>query len=174
MTNPQLALSLAAALLAQTALLRMFLPGPAPVDLVLLVVVFAGVSRGPVAALWTGTVAGLLQDALSGGIFGVSGLAKCLTGALVGLSGTRLVMATVVSRFVAYTAATLLHAICFFGVYMLIDVGMPAVSWSFLLSQAAVNGLVGAAALLLARAAPTVFRRPQLDTPLAARRWASE
>ena len=126
MKNAHIAVALGAALLAQTALLRMITSGSLPVDLVLVVVVFTGLARGAVAGLWTGTAAGLLQDVLSGGIVGVSGLAKCLTGVLVGLSGTRFIVSAVVSRFFVYVAASLLHAVCYFGVYMLIDTGAPA------------------------------------------------
>lgn len=175
MKNTHIALALGAGLLAQTALLRMISPGLVPVDLVLLVVVYTALSRGSVAALWTGTAAGLLQDVLSGGIVGVSGLAKCLVGALVGLSGTRLTVATVGSLFLAYVAASLLHAVCFFGVYMLIDTGAPAAGWAFLLTQATVNGLVGVGVTLLVRAAPGTSRRlRRLRTPFSDRRWVVE
>ena len=172
MKNSHIVLALGAALLVQTALLRILASGPVPVDLVLVVVVFTGLSRGPVAGLWTGTAAGLLQDVLSGGIVGVSGLAKCLTGVLVGLSGTRFIMAAAVSRFFAYVVASLLHAACFFGVYMLIDTGAPAASGRFLLTQAVVNGVVGVVAVWLVRAARGGFRRlRQLWTPFSDRRW---
>ncbi len=172
MKNSHIVLALGAALLVQTAFLRILASGPVPVDLVLVVVVFTGLSRGPVAGLWTGTAAGLLQDVLSGGIVGVSGLAKCLTGVLVGLSGTRFILAAAVSRFFAYVAASLLHAVCFFGVYMLIDTGAPAASGGFLLTQAVVNGVVGIVAVWLVRAAPGGFRRlRQLWTPFSDRRW---
>ena len=52
----------------------------ANVDFPLVVVVFAALSGGPVVGLWTGVAAGLAQDLLSGGIVGVSGLAKSLVG----------------------------------------------------------------------------------------------
>ena len=128
MKNAHIALALGAALLAQTALLRIVAGVPAPVDLALIVVVYTALARGPVAAIWTGSVAGLLQDVLSGGIIGPSGLAKCLVGALVAQGSTRLVVAALWSRFIVYVAASLLHAGCFFGVYMLIDTGAPGAS----------------------------------------------
>jgi rod shape-determining protein MreD len=170
--NAHIAVALGAALLAQTALLRMITSGPPPVDLVLVVVVFTGLARGPVAALWTGTAAGLLQDVLSGGIVGVSGLAKCLTGVLAGLSGTRFIVSAVASRFLVYVAASLLHAVCYFGVYLLIDTGAPAARGGFLLTQAVVNGLVGVVAVWFVGLAPRAFRRRrQAGTPVSDRRW---
>ena len=172
MKNAHIAVALGAALLAQTALLRMITSGSLPVDLVLVVVVFTGLARGAVAGLWTGTAAGLLQDVLSGGIVGVSGLAKCLTGVLVGLSGTRFIVSAVVSRFFVYVAASLLHAVCYFGVYMLIDTGAPAARGGGLLAQAVVNGLVGVVAVWFVGLAPGRFRRLRRAwTPFSDRRW---
>ena len=89
---------LALALLVQTTLVPLVAGGGAPVDLVLVVVVFAALNRGPVAGLWTGTLAGLLQDTLSGGIIGVSGLTKTIIGVLVGVTGSRFILGTVWHR----------------------------------------------------------------------------
>ena len=46
----------------------------------LIVVVYVGIKSGPVTGLLAGTVAGLIQDALSSGILGIGGLAKTLVG----------------------------------------------------------------------------------------------
>ena len=66
----------ALALALQTTLARFLVRGTVGVDLVLVVVVYAALSSGPVTGLLTGTFAGLLQDALSSGIIGIGGLAK--------------------------------------------------------------------------------------------------
>ena len=175
MKNAHIALALGAALLAQTALLRMVTVVPVPVDLALIVVVYAALSRGATTAIWTGTAAGLLQDVLSGGIVGPSGLAKSLVGAIIGLGSTRLVVAALWSRFAVYVAASLLHAVCFFGVYMLIDTGAPAASVAFLVGQALVNGLVFVSGVGLVHAAPTAWRRLRAYwSPLAGRNWELE
>ena len=50
------ALGLGVALVLQTTLVSMI--AGAPVDLVLVVVVFVAISGGPVGGLWTGTVGG--------------------------------------------------------------------------------------------------------------------
>lgn len=175
MRNAHIALALGAALIAQTALLRMVTAVPVPVDLALIVVVYVALSRGAAAAIWTGTAAGLLQDVLSGGIVGPSGLAKSLVGAIIGLGGTRLVVAALWSRFAVYVAASLLHAVCFFGVYMLIDTGAPAASAAFLVGQAVVNGLVFVSGAGLVHAAPAAWRRLRVyRSPLAGRNWELE
>lgn len=175
MKNAHIVLALGAALLVQTALLRMVTAAPVPVDLALIVVVYTALARGPAAAIWTGTAAGLLQDVLSGGIVGPSGLAKCLVGAIVGMSSTWLVVAFLWSRFVVYVVASLLHAGCFFGVYLLIDAGTPGAGVPFLVGQAVVNGLVFVSGVGLVNAAPGAYRRLRAFwTPLAARRWELE
>lgn len=178
MKNAYIALALGAALLAQTAetaLLRMVTTVPVPVDLALIVVIYAALSRGAATAIWTGTAAGLLQDVLSGGIVGPSGLAKCLVGAIIGLGGTRLDLTALWSRFAVYVAASLLHAVFFYGVYMLIDTGAPGASLVFLLGQAVVNGLVFVLGVGLVRAAPMVWRwQRTYRSPLAGRNWELE
>ena len=104
---------LALALLVQTTLVPLVAGGGAPVDLVLVVVVFAALNRGPVAGLWTGTVAGLLQDALSGGIIGVSGLTKTIIGVVVGVVGSRFLLGTVWHRLAVLVGASFVHAFCY-------------------------------------------------------------
>lgn len=175
MKNAHIALALAAALLAQTVLLRIVTAVPVPVDLALIVVVYTALVRGAPTAIWTGTAAGLLQDVLSGGIVGPSGLAKCLVGALIGMSSTRLIVGALWSRFIVYVAASLLHAGCFFGVYMLIDTGAPGASVIFVAGQALVNGLVFVSGVGLVHAAPNAWRRLRVYwSPLAGRRWELE
>ena len=98
------------ALLAQTTIVSALAGDGAPVDLVLVVVVFAALSRGPVIGLWTGTFAGLIQDALSGGIIGVSGLTKTVVGVLVGIAGAQFIVGTIWHRLVILLAASVVHA----------------------------------------------------------------
>ena len=79
MRAAQVGVALAFALASQTTLVPR-MTGVATVDLVLVVVLSVAMRQGAVAGLWTGTVGGLLQDALSGGVVGVGGLAKTLVG----------------------------------------------------------------------------------------------
>ena len=175
MKNAHIALALGAALLAQTAFLRILGADAVPMDLALIVVVYTALARGPAAAIWTGAAAGLLQDVLSGALVGPSGLAKCLVGALVGLTNSRLVVNAVWSHFIVLATASLLHAACFAGVYALIDTGAPGASVPFFVGQAAVNGLVFVCGAGLVRAAPAAYRRLRsFSTPLVRRRWEFE
>lgn len=167
-----IALALAGALLAQTAFVRMAAPAGAPVDLVLVVVVLAALARGPLAGLWAGTGVGLLEDMLSGGVVGISGFARSSTGALVGTAGSRFVIGTAWQRFVVIVLASVFHAVCLLGVHALVGAA-PAVTAAFVLRRAAADGLIGVAALVLARASSSAVKRSRRRrAPFASRRWS--
>jgi len=76
------------ALAAQTTLAGFVFRGGTAIDLVLIVVVYVAIKSGPVTGLLAGTVAGLIQDALSSGILGIGGLAKTIVGFLSGVLGS--------------------------------------------------------------------------------------
>ena len=158
MTAIGIALALAAALLAQTAIVRMVASEGLPTDLVLIVVIFAALSRGRLAGLWTGTAGGLLQDMLSGGIIGISGLAKCITGVLVGMAGSRFIIETIWQHLVVIVLASTFHTVSVLGVYALVGAA-PAATATFVLSRAAAEGMLGISALTLARVVPVAVQR---------------
>jgi len=160
------------AVLAQTTLIPLVVGGGTSVDLVLVVVVLAALNRGLVSGLWIGTVAGLLQDALSGGIMGVNGLTKTIIGVLVGFAGSRFMLGTVWHRLVILIGASFVHALCYLGIYALIEQGGPARSFDIVAIQMAVNALVGVGVPLVAGAVLAIFdwfRRGR--NPLRRRRW---
>ena len=135
------ALGLGVALVLQTTLVSMI--AGAPVDLVLVVVVFVAISGGPVGGLWTGTVGGLLQDALSGGVIGVGGLAKTLVGYLVGQLGALFMVVRLWHQLLVFFLASLLHAGCFIGVSSLLSDGGRMTSYGAVLTEAMANAALG-------------------------------
>ncbi|HSC28422.1 MAG TPA: hypothetical protein VLD67_14180, partial [Vicinamibacterales bacterium] len=52
--------------------------GALAVNLVLVAVVYAALAYGPVVGLMAGSLGGLAQDALAGGIVGIGGFSKTL------------------------------------------------------------------------------------------------
>ena len=131
------------ALALQTTLAGLVIRGTAAIDLVLIVVVYIALKSGPVTGLLAGTVAGLIQDALSTPILGIGGLAKTLVGFLSGVLATQFILNGPLPRFVLLLMATALHAAIFMGLYVLLDLRdfpdpLPAV-----IGQALGNGLVG-------------------------------
>ena len=66
--------------------------GALAVNLVLVAVVYVALAYGPVTGLLAGTVGGLAQDALAGGIVGIGGLSKTMVGFAVGVLGAQFIV----------------------------------------------------------------------------------
>lgn len=155
-----------AALMLQTVVGYQLFGRLAVIDLVLVVVVATAVFFGPTAGLVTGTLAGLGQDALSGGVLGVAGLAKTLAGFVAGVVATQFIVSGVIPRGVVFAAMTWLHGVCFLGLYAMIGghgIGRP---WRPLLVQSLLNALLGVVATQLIERGPEWWRRRQYT-----RRW---
>jgi rod shape-determining protein MreD len=159
-------LALALALALQTTLARFTIGGHAPVDVVLIAVVYAALVRGPVTGLFAGTAGGLAQDALSGGLVGVGGLAKTLVGFVVGVIGAQFLVTQPVTRFALFFGATVVHGACVLAAYALIGSRGPVLSFGQVIGQAVGNGVVGVVAFQAAAMLP-VF----LDRRRARNRW---
>jgi rod shape-determining protein MreD len=160
-------LAIALALALQTTVARFVIRGTVAVDLVLVVVVYVALTSGPVAGLLSGTVAGLIQDGLSTGIIGIGGLAKTLVGFLAGIVGTQFIVAQSLPRFVVFFCATLLHAVVFMGLYVLLDLRHFGAPYAAVAGQAAANAVVGVVAFQLVELLPgAVERRRSAKTRL--------
>ena len=64
-----------------------------------------------------GSVAGLIQDALSSGVIGVGGLAKTIVGFLAGAIGQQFIVTAALPRLVMFVAATGCTPSLFMGLY---------------------------------------------------------
>ncbi len=137
------AFALAAALAVQTTLVEMVAGTGAPLDLVLMVVMVVAIVNGPRAGLWTGTVGGLLQDALSGGVIGMGGLAKTVVGYLGGQFAAQFMVTRLWHKALVFVGGSLLHAALFVGGYSLLFDDRVVVTQRDLLMQAAANTVVG-------------------------------
>lgn len=155
-----LVLATALALAVQTSIGR-YIGSAAGVDLVLIVVVYAALSFGPVTGLLSGTVAGLVQDAMSTGIVGVGGLAKTVVGFLVGVVGSQFIVAHPLPRFVVFAAASAVHAVIFIGVYALLGARDLGDVYGRVALPALVNAVVGLLAFKLIDALPGGDERPR-------------
>lgn len=131
------------ALALQTTLAGLVIRGTAALDLVLIVVVYIALKSGPVTGLLAGTVAGLIQDALSNPILGIGGLAKTMVGFLAGLLATHFILNGPLPRFVLIVMATALHAAIFMGLYVLLDLRQFPDPAPAVLGQAIGNGFIG-------------------------------
>jgi rod shape-determining protein MreD len=131
------------ALAAQTTLAGYVFRSNTPVDLVLIVVVYVAIKSGPVTGLMTGTVAGLVQDALSSGILGIGGLAKTVIGFVAGMLGTQFIVSAPLPRFLLLLVATVVHAGIFMGLYTLLDLRQFPAPYPVIVAQAFGNAFVG-------------------------------
>jgi rod shape-determining protein MreD len=150
--------AVAAALALQTTLAR-YVRGTAAVDLVLVVVVYVALTSGPVAGLLTGTFAGLIQDFLSTGIIGIGSLAKTVVGFVTGIVGTQFIVTQPIPRFLVFFAATILHALVFMGLYILLDLRQFDTRYTVVAGQAAGNALIGVITFQLAELLPGAVER---------------
>jgi rod shape-determining protein MreD len=129
------------------------------VDLVIVAVIYFALGTGPNAGIAIGTVAGIAQDVLSGGVLGVSGLANSLVGCASGVLGTQFIVSSTLARFVVFVLGTLAQAGIVIGVYSLIDprgFGSPP---TLILARALINGVVGVLAFQVVERTPQVLER---------------
>jgi len=152
-------LALVAALALQTTISGLTMGGARMVNLVVVAVVGVGLMFGPVAGLLAGTAGGLLQDALAGGIVGIGSLSKTLVGFFSGLLGTHFIVAHPIPRFVMFAGATAAHALCFEGLYALIEARGFRLDHSALLVQAGINATVGLVAFFFLERGPGLLQR---------------
>lgn len=152
-------LAIALALVLQTTLTRFVMRGAVVVDLVLVVVVYVALTSGPVTGLLAGAAAGLVQDALSSGVIGIGGLAKTVVGFLAGIIGSQFIVAQPLPRFVVFAAATLLHAVLFVGLYLLLDLRQFGSQVGAVTGQALGNAVVGVVAFQLVELLPGAVER---------------
>jgi len=155
-------IAIALALALQTTLARFVVGGTAALDLVLVVVVYVALTTGPVSGLLAGSVAGIIQDALSSGVIGIGGLAKSIVGFAAGVIGQQFIVTAALPRFVMFLGATALHAAVFMGLYVLLELRTFPAPWAAIASQAVVNAAVGMIAFTILEGVPGVMERRRL------------
>lgn len=147
----------AASVAAQTTLNRYF-PGGV-VDLVLVVVVFSALTSGRVTGMWTGTLAGLMQDAMSGGVIGMAGLAKTVVGFLAGVISTQFIVTQTFARFVVFILSTVVDAVLFMGLYELLGLRQFNSPVTTIVGRSVANALLGVLAFKLVESFPSALER---------------
>lgn len=151
--------TIAVALALQTTLARFLVHGSIGVDLVLVAVVYLGLTTGPATGLLSGTMAGLAQDSLVSGVVGIGGLAKTIVGYLAGIVGTTFIVAQTVPRFLMFVAATIVQAVVMLGLNLLLERGAQEVPYGAVVAQAFGNAIIGVVLFQLTEALPVVLER---------------
>ncbi|MEQ1572939.1 MAG: rod shape-determining protein MreD [Vicinamibacterales bacterium] len=156
-------IAIALALALQTTLARFLVGGTAAVDLVLVVVVYVALTTGPGSGMLAGSVAGLIQDALSSGMIGIGGLAKSIVGFVAGVIGQQFIVTAALPRLVMFLAATALHAVIFMGLYVLLGLRTFSSPWAAVLSQALGNAVIGVVGFTIVESLPGVMERRRMS-----------
>lgn len=151
--------AVALALALQTTLARFLVSGTAAIDLVLVVVVYVALTTGPGTGMLAGSVAGLIQDALSSGVIGIGGLAKSIVGFLAGVIGQQFIVTAALPRFVMFLAATALHSAVFMGLYVVLGLRSFPSPYAAVMSQAVGNAVIGMVAFTIIEALPGMVER---------------
>lgn len=168
-------LAIAVALALQTTLAHFVIRGTEALDLVLVVVVYVALVSGPVTGLLAGAVGGLAQDCLSAtgvaavsstgaitlasGIIGIGGLAKTVVGFATGVLGTQFIVTGLVPRLVVFFSATIVHAVMFLGLSVILDLRLTSVPYGAVAAQAIGNAIVGGVAFQIIEGFPGFLER---------------
>ena len=156
-------LALGGALVLQTTLSGLMVGGTIGVNLVLVAIVYVALAYGAVTGMLAGTIGGLAQDALAGGIVGIGGMSKTIIGFAVGVLGAQFNLSSTVPRLVMFVAATFVHELIFEGLHAMMG-GRPfALQYSATLVQALVNGLVGVTAFMIVERGPEAVQRRRMN-----------
>jgi rod shape-determining protein MreD len=121
-------LFLMATLVIQATLLPLITVGGARPDLLLIVVVSAGLLLGREHGVGMGFFAGLLQDLASGNIFGVSILSKTVTGFVAGLMERKVFKENVLLPLLGVVVATVFNSVIMLSLLFFLgfEVDIPA------------------------------------------------
>lgn len=150
---------IAVAVTLQMSLARLTGGGRIAFDLVLVAVVYVALRWGPTAGVLGGTVGGLLQDALSGRTVGVGGLAKTVVGFAAGVIGSQFIVTHPLPRMLLVAGATVVARLIVLGLFGLIDLRGPDVSWLALLTETLLNALAAFVVFQGSESLPGMLRR---------------
>ena len=116
-------------------------------DIPLIVVVLLALRRGPEFGCGAGFVAGLLQDAATGGLLGVQALTKSVVGFVIGVVGSRLRVSQPLVQVPGLVLLSVLEGLARFGLLQMFHFPAPfgELMTYVVLPQSLYNGFLGAA-----------------------------
>ena len=129
---------------------------PRIVDPFLLVVVWYSMRTGPLGAELIGTATGLLQDGLSGGLFGLHAFADTVVGYAVALAAQRVVVGQQAARVLIFAASAALQQLVLVGLLRsMVGANAPLPSWGSIIGKVITTALLGAALISMESRART-------------------
>lgn len=151
--------TVAVSLALQLALARYAVGGRWLFDFVLVGVIYAALSWGPVAGMVAGSIGGLVQDALSNDVVGTGGLAKTLIGFAAGLIGAQFVVVKPAPRVAILAGASVVHRMLLTGLRAVVDQHWPAIPWGAILGETLLNAVFGLIVFQLGEGLPGALSR---------------
>jgi rod shape-determining protein MreD len=167
-------LTVGSAVFVQVVLARYTVGGVWAFDLVLVGVIFAALQWGPAAGMVGGTIGGLLQDLLAGEIVGVGALPKTMVGFVGGVVGSQFVLTRPHARVLTVVVvASVVHRLMILALGGLIDQQWPAVSWSAMLTETAINAGCALVLFQVTTMLPGVMERQRMSrrSTFSRRQW---
>ncbi len=137
------AVAIMVAFLVQTLGARYLLPLQRYLDLFAVATIGFGLVSGRMVGMATGTAAGLVQDAFSGGILGLNGLSKTTLGYLAGIAGRKLIIRGWTARFMYFSVASVLDLMVLAFVGLAVERPTVHLGVDRLVYLCVGNGLVG-------------------------------
>ena len=113
------------------------------IDLFLVVMVFNAMDGDTLAGMLGGTAAGLLTDALTGGPFGLFGIADTIVGYSTAAAGQRLVIQRASSSLLVFCLAAAAQQALILGVEFLILPSPEALDPRWILIKVVTSGILG-------------------------------
>jgi len=143
MRSLRFAMALAVATLLQVAGVSLFPQFSLAVDFFLVIVVFNAMDGNSAAGMFGGTAAGLVTDGLTGGYFGLFGIANTVVGYGTAITAQRLVIQRPASSLLVFAVAAAAQQLILLGLSLLFlaDADLPQYSW--ILVKVGTTGVLG-------------------------------
>ncbi|MGB5296477.1 MAG: rod shape-determining protein MreD [Thermoanaerobaculia bacterium] len=143
MRSLRFAIALAVATLLQVAGVSLFPQFSLAVDFFLVIVVFNAMDGNSAAGMFGGTVAGLVTDGLTGGYFGLFGIANTVVGYGTAITAQRLVIQRPASSLLVFAVGAAAQQLILLGLSLLFvaDADLPQYSW--ILVKVGTTGVLG-------------------------------
>jgi len=159
MRGLRLAVFLLGALAVHAAGAQLWGDFPRAVDLFLIAVVLHALEGSTLSAMFAGLVAGLLTDALTGGLYGLHGFADTILGYGSAFLAQRLVMRRLLSLLLLFSLAAAAQQAILLGLSLLLvsSPGLPDLTWTLI--RVAATGALGTMLYAIGRVGRTRVER---------------
>ena len=143
MRGLRLAMALAVATLLHVVGVSLFPQFSLAVDLFLVIAVFNAMDGNSAAGMFGGTAAGLVTDGLTGGYFGLFGIANTVVGYGTAITAQRLVIQRPASSLLVFAVAAAAQQLILLGISLLFLPGADLPQYSWILVKVGTTGVLG-------------------------------